>query len=205
MTLTKEERDAALANLVNQPWAEYAPDVHLHCLRLHADLDAKDAQIEQLRDSLTSKTIKNGMLSEEIERLRRQGLDDAQEIATDIMRERDEARQEVKRLKAAGADFYRQLQDLIETARQAQIDMDIADQQRLLAIEERDEARAEVARLTFGPMNAQEAAHSDVRYLRDQVAKLRAVIAGFYDAIAHGDDEHRAWLKAKIAGYLKET
>lgn len=45
-------------------------------------------------------------------------------------------------------------------------------------------------------------APSDLKDLLKEVKRLRGVIAGFYDAIKHGDDGHQKWLKDKINSYL---
>lgn len=41
-----------------------------------------------------------------------------------------------------------------------------------------------------------------VRDAAEEIKRQRDIILGFYDAIAHGDDEHRAWLKDVITKYL---
>lgn len=35
-----------------------------------------------------------------------------------------------------------------------------------------------------------------------EIERLQGIIAGFYDAVAHGDSCHRAWLKEEVDSYL---
>ena len=75
-----------------------------------------------------------------------------------------------------------------------------AREQRDAAIKERDERdRA----LNAYPAGARivELATSNAKLIKENRV-LRERVAGFFDAIAHGDDEHRRWLKAKIDDYL---
>lgn len=45
-------------------------------------------------------------------------------------------------------------------------------------------------------------ANERVSELEDEIARLQGIIAGFYDAIAHGDEEHREWLRKEVDKYL---
>lgn len=75
---------------------------------------------------------------------------------------------------------------------------------------ERDELRRQLAQYKSclesdgGECYGWKLANERAERAEARAKRYQEIIDGFYDAIAHGDDEHRKWLRETVDAYLRE-